>query len=121
MILINNFNLCTTFTFLSKLKLTNGYYLLIFSLKNPAGFYLLALHRPSLKCQVVAGRAVVFRPAQPYQEKDVAAAVVCGLWALGRSSDHSPARTGGGGGFTPLKKVVACTIFVRAKALILDG
>ena len=117
MILINNFKMCTTFTFLSKLKLTNGYYLLIFSLKNPAGFYLLALHRPSLKCQVVAGRAVVFRPAQPYQEKDVAAAVVCGLWAVGLS----PARTGGGGGFTPLKKVVACTIFVRAKALILDG
>ena len=43
MILIFNFNMCTTFTFLSKLKLTNGYYLLILSLKNPAGFYLLAL------------------------------------------------------------------------------
>ena len=67
---------------------------------------------PSRGCKVVAGRAVVFRPAQPYLEKDVAAAVVCGLWAVGLS----PARTGGGGGFTPLKKVVACTIFVRAKA-----
>ena len=43
LILINNFNMCTTFTFLSKLKLTNGYYLLILSLQNPAGFYLLAL------------------------------------------------------------------------------
>ena len=39
-----------------------------------------------------------------------------GLWAVGCGLKPGPARTGGGGGFTPLKKVAACTIFVRAKA-----